>query len=242
MTFPSLTRKCIQTKTPGLLVYQNFLPQQSCKDLIAASLNLRAKIDGVRSLALSYRSHNHNVPGERHYKAVVVTDHFRKLNGEDFENYGDQNHTLTYFRDNHNIPFFVSDHLIAPICKLPVISQLALQGLLNWRFTFNTYSANAADGRKLAGFQFHKDIAVNGTITMIYSLGAQALFQIRDPHNHEDQETVNLEPNSLLLLTGKSRWDYEHGVIHSEAPGPVIAQGSSIRRISLVLGCKPLLI
>jgi alkylated DNA repair dioxygenase AlkB len=75
---------------------------------------------------------------------------------------------------------------------------------------------------------------------MIYSLGAKVLFQIRDPKNHADSEMLELLPNSLLLLTGKSRWNYEHSVIPTKMAGPAFALASSIHRISLVLGCKPL--
>lgn len=238
MAFTSSSRQLLKTKTPGLIVFEKFLAQKSCEELTHESLALRAKIDGARASALSYQSHQHNITGERHYKAVVVQDQFRNLNGEDFTDYGDQSHTLTYFRDNHNIPFFVSNHLIAPLCKLPVIAQIARQGLLNWRFTFNTYSNRHEDEKSLAGFPFHQDIAVNGLITMIYSLGAKATFQIRDPENHTDCESIELEPNSLLLLTGKARWDYEHSVIPSNTHSPSLGS-TRIRRISLVLGCKP---
>lgn len=241
MAFPT-SRILLKTKTPGLIAYENFLPQKNYGALITEAFSLRDKIDRARSSALSYRSLNHNIPGERHYKAVVIQDEFRTLKCEDFHDYGDRNHTLTYFRDNHNVPLFISTNLISPICKLPAITRLSAQGLLNWRFTFNTYASHPDDENTLAGFQFHKDIAVNGTITMIYSMGASTIFQIRDPQNHEDSEIIDLPSNSLLLLTGKSRWDYEHSVIPKKITGSSLGLLTAIRRISLVLGCMPIMV
>lgn len=213
-------------RTLPAIVVGNFLPQKSYEALSLASIDLREKIDRLRPTPLSLLSQTHPISGERPYRAVVIKDQFRTVHCADF---ADRFHTLTTFRDNHNIPYFVSNHLIAPLTKLPAISRLAQQGLLNWHCTFNTYSrSNNKDP-----FPFHQDIALNDVTTIIYNLGAQALYQVSDS---EKCETISLQPNSLLILSGKLRCDQSVAPegIHSD-----LLASTRIQRITFALGCTP---
>lgn len=213
-------------KLPGVVAVENFLTLKSYEALSLASIELREKIDRLRPPAQSILSQSHPISGERQLRAVSIKDQFRTVIGDDFT---DRHHTLTTFHDNHNIPFFVSNHLIAPLTKLPAISRLAQQGLLNWHCTFNTYSHSSVK----APFPFHRDIALNGVTTIIYNLGAQALFQISDSDN---SETIPLQPNSLLILSGKLRCD--QSVVPEGIHSDLLAS-TRIRRITFALGCTP---
>jgi len=58
----------------------------------------------------------------------------------------------------------------------------------------------------------------------------------------EASHSIQLTPGSLFLLSGESRWDWEHRVVPKtleEAESPAIIGNNSeeISRISLVLGC-----
>lgn len=88
-----------------------------------------------------------------------------------------------------------------------------------------------------AGFGWHKDIATNGDITSITTIFGSAVFQIR-PEGKDDCTTtcsIPLIPGSIVLLSGDSRWKWEHRILPSETS---TVQSQDVGRISLVLGCR----
>lgn len=179
----------------------------------------------------TYLSQQHNLKTDERYRHVHLEDESgAKINGQFFERYGDDGHQLTYFIGNQNLPKFIKDDLIPRIKALPEVS--AMGGKLNWNFTFNTYALKGND--TMAGFDFHKDIASNGEISLIYSLGEPAIFHIRHPQQRELMMQTRILSNSLILLSNEARWDYEHRVV----PVPVEYKIEGIRRISMVLGVK----
>ena len=90
-------------------------------------------------------------------------------------------------------------------------------------------------GAKQAGFDWHKDIATNGEITSITTIFGNATFQIRpeDKTSYSATYSLPLIPGSIVLLSGDSRWRWEHRVLSQET-----STADSIGRISMVLGCQ----
>ena len=109
-----------------------------------------------------------------------------------------------------------------------------------------------ADAMMRKGFLWHKDLEANGAATFILALGATGKLQfaadqdvdgmlskdeaVANDRVRPDQELpvvleLTLEPNSLLCLTGDSRWKRLHRV--APATGP----DAQSERLSLVFGC-----
>lgn len=236
------------TVPSGLYCYNNFLTESKKNILQEKAIELYQKIQMLHpQRASSIRlSKNHNLPNREYYKVISMVDEESKISAQHFEKYGDEGHTLTYFIGNAQIPKFIRAGLIARIATVPIVQEWiknkTIEEKVSWNFTFNTYSLTnqKGDDQMLAGFPFHKDIASNGEITAIYSMGAAAEFEIRNPEHHAQKVLFSLEDNSLVLLSGAARWHWEHRVL----PSPLNTSSSlskgekAIHRISLVLGVQ----
>lgn len=221
---------CSLSFPPGLLYIKDFLREDEIQSLLEESLTLKEKITKSRENAKSYESKGHNLPFERHYKLIHFEDIAnRKITGQSFINYGDNGHELCYFINNSNVPNFIHDKLIKKVSSIEHIKTLSENNAfpLNWRFTFNTYSEQ--NSGKRGGFGWHKDIDVNGEITSITSIVGKGTFEIRESPSDINPLSIDLIPGSILLLSGASRWEWEHRVIPETC--------GSQDRISLVLGC-----
>lgn len=230
-----LLSKGMPPPIPGLICQPNFLDQNTLKSLHTQALDLHDKICTHREGATAHKSQGHNLPFERHYKLLHFEDiPERKINAQSFVDYGSPGHELTYFIDNQNVPSFIHENLVTRIKQMEPLQILAsqLKRFLNWRFTFNVYKES---GAKQAGFDWHKDIATNGEITSITTLFGTATFQIRpeDKTSYSATYSIPLTPGSIVLLSGDSRWKWEHRVLPKDS-----ALENKIGRISLVLGCK----
>lgn len=230
-----LLSKGIPPPIPGLVYQPKFLAENVRQSLYTQALRLNDKICIHREGPSFYKSHGHNLPFERHYRLLNFEDiPGRKINTQNFVDYGSPGHELTYFINNQNIPSFIHDELISRINKMESVQALASQTEtpLNWRFAFNVYKEG---GAKQAGFDWHKDITTNGEITSITTIFGNATFQIRpeDKSSYSATYSLPLTPGSIVLLSGDSRWKWEHRVLSQE---PSLTD--SIGRISLVLGCR----
>lgn len=230
-----LLSKGIPPPIPGLVYQPNFLAENVRQSLYTQALRLHDKIYTHREGAPTHKSQGHNLPFERHYRLLYFEDTpGRKINAQNFVDYGSPGHELTYFINNQNIPSFIHEELINRISQMEPVQALASQTEtpLNWRFTFNVYKEQ---GAKQAGFDWHKDIATNGEITSITTIFGNATFQIRpeDKTSYSATYSLPLTPGSIVLLSGDSRWRWEHRVLAQET-----STADSIGRISLVLGCR----
>lgn len=59
---------------------------------------------------------------------------------------------------------------------------------------------------------FHVDSKESGEVIVILSLGSDASMILRNVKNKNDMQIVELPKNSLLLLQGAARWDYQHSI------------------------------
>ena len=230
-----LLSKGIPPPIPGLVYQPKFLAENVQRSLYAQALRLHDKICIHREGASFHKSQGHNLPFESHYRLLYFEDTpGRKINAQNFVDYGSPGHELTYFINNQNIPSSIHEELISRISQMEPVQALASQAKtpLNWRFTFNVYKDQ---GTKQAGFDWHKDIATNGEITSITTIFGNATFQIRpeDKSSYSATYSLPLTPGSIVLLSGDSRWKWEHRVLSQE---PSLTDG--IGRISLVLGCR----
>ena len=213
----------------------SFLSENARQSLYNQALRLHDKICTHREGATFYKSQQHNLPFERHYRLLHFDDiPGRKINAQNFVDYGGRGHELTYFINNENIPSFVHRELISHISRMEPVQNLAAKKStpLNWRFTFNVYKEQDA---KQAGFGWHKDIAANGDITSITSIIGNATFQIRPEGQSSCSSTysLTLTPGSIVLMSGDFRWKWEHRILPQET-----STTDGIGRISLVLGCR----
>jgi alkylated DNA repair dioxygenase AlkB len=230
-----LLSKGIPPPIPGLVYQPDFLTKNTQQSLYAQAIQLHDKISTHREGAPVYKSQGHNLPFERHYKLLYFEDMpRRKINAQNFGDYGSPGHELTYFINNQNIPDFIHKELITRIRQMAPVQTLASQSEtpLNWRFTFNVYKE---EGAKQAGFDWHKDIGTNGEITSITTIFGNATFEIRpeDKTSYSATYSLPLTSGSIVLLSGDSRWKWEHRVLSQETSAI-----SGIGRISLVLGCR----
>lgn len=241
----------------GLKVFHNFLGTSYKNEIQEKSVDLFQKIlsnlhSAPGQQATTYLSQQHNLKTKEYYWLVKIANE-NELNskpgiqsnvyGQHFKKYGEEGHTLTYFIGNQNLPEFIRTGLVNRVLEIPEVNELSEDSPLplDWNFTFNTYAMAKDESSKLPGFDFHKDIPSNGAITMIYSIGARSEFQIRHPEKPSEAHAISLDSDSLILLSGPARWDYEHRVVpvKIEKNCPLIEiQNEAIMRISLVLGCS----
>ncbi len=226
----------ISRAIPGLHVFHSFLKNDKVVQEKAINLQkaiLQSSSMGSLQSDRTYLSRYHNLKSSEQYSLVTVADESgHKITALYFKKYGEEGHHLTYFIGNNNIPGFIRNDLITRVSRIPQVS--ALGDRLNWNFTLNTY---AVAGERMAGFDYHKDVASNGEISLIYSLGAPSVFQIRHPEQKHLFKSMTLHPNMLIVLSQEARWDYEHRVVpvKVEHHSPL---ANAIGRISLVLGCS----
>lgn len=221
---------------PGLIYQPDFLNKETLQLLREQTLELHDKICVHREGASEYQSQGHNLPFERHYRLLFFEDTpGKKINAQNFVDYGGTGHELTYFIGNHNIPSFIHENLISRISQMEPVQALSSkkESPLNWRFTFNVYNKENA---QQAGFDWHKDIATNGDITSITTIFGNATFQICPEESTDDAEvhSFSLTPGSFVGLTGDSRWKWKHRVLSQE----ISSLSDRIGRISCVLGCR----
>lgn len=187
----------------------------------------------------------HNLKQEREFLPLYVTDPIDKRSRrrcEHFKEYGNDHHSLTYFRGNQNIPRAI-DPILDELRALDVIRAVSKDDTnsrrgdelgLEWKLTLNLYKARTDDGGG-ALFPWHTDLPANGEITAIVTLLAPAILEFA-PYSDlsaADRPTrIVAEPGSLMLLSGAARWKWVHRAVpHPDAIGK--------ERISLVLGCAP---
>jgi len=244
------------TKIPGLKFIPNFVNLQTQKDLLKESLDIHAVVvenaKGKQSKKVqSYLSKQHNLSSDEHYKLLHLSfpDNVN-LDCQYFEEYGEDGHQLIYFIQNKNIPQFIKSKLISEMEKLDEVKNVQemkakkspnSQGL-NWNFTFNVYGKRNTNPNLIAGFPFHIDVASNGEVTAIFTLISGATLEMRKKGEIEASHSIQLTPGSLFLLSGESRWDWEHRVVpktleESEGLAVTGKNNEEISRISLVLGC-----
>ena len=226
----------------GLYFFENFFSKEDCENLINGAVEnnkqLEDSIDQHTKLFSAnipqpefVTSERHNLSTEEKYTSVKVIESIDKtLSCEYFPTYGEQGHSLAYFRGNQNIPNYVNT-IIPTIEK--VIDELNINQrstALQWRLTMNFYKHTKG---VVAGFPFHVDIPANGTSTMILNIHNKAVFQIK---KDDVTKEIELPIGSLLILSGESRYEWKHRVLPSTIDSTQINE--DIQRISLVLGYK----
>lgn len=247
------------TKIPGLKFIPNFVNNETQKTLLLESLSLQRAITenakGKQSKKTqTYLSKQHNLKSDEHYKLLHLS--YPKdltLDCQHFEQYGEDGHQLTYFIGNQNIPSFIRSKLINEMEQLDEVKAVKEEkfqkasrdhkqmGELNWNFTFNIYGQQNENPNLVAGFPFHIDVASNGQVTAIFTLMSNATLEMRKKGETEASHSIQLTPGSLFLLSGESRWEWEHRVLPKNLQENNDSEDEhcphDISRISLVLGC-----
>ena len=234
-------------EVPGLYLLPEFFAAKTCETITRQSLKLFHKLEQATPEAHGQnvsipqpeliKSENHNLPSEEKFLRLEIDDdQDRKLSCEYFPTYGERGHALGYFRGNRNLPSFISEGCLPRIRNLVEQYQLAnREGNLIWRLTANFYKSTPAG---VAGFPFHVDIPANGIVTMILNIQREATFQIAKENTlHE----LRLPVGALLILSGESRYEWQHRVLpeHSLTPNNSDdASSGTVKRVSLVLGFK----
>jgi alkylated DNA repair dioxygenase AlkB len=249
MTLPALLHKPFCTSVtalhsiPGLVLRYDFLKNKQNEEIQKKAMELHQKIISQQNtpfiqLKKPFLSKNHNLKSNKSYYNIQFNDESNtKKSCQHFKAYNENGHTLTYFIGQKNIPNFIQEQLISRILDIPEVSNLKGAREGDWNFTFNTYASDQS--AKVPGFGYHKDIAFNGTITLIYSIGQQSIFNIRHPQEPDRVTSLPLVNNSLVLLSDTARWDYEHCVVPVAVDKETPQLGHQIRRMSLVLGVHP---
>ncbi len=226
---------------PGLFVYPNYFTPSQSAEIVAQTLRLYQRLEeqaatsnGLEKAHIPQpefvRSAKHNLASEEYYTRVVLEEvGGRKLSCEYFPKYGEEGHSLAYFRGNPNLPDYIANELVGTIRQsLEGIGLIPPEKELLWKLTVNFYKSV---GGVIAGFPFHVDIPANGVVTMILNVQREALFQIAKDEHLTD---ITLPVGSLLVLSGESRYQWKHRVLPSQAPESSIA--GEVERVSLVLG------
>lgn len=237
---PPSSQKRLFDNIPGLIVYYDYLSHSECASLIERSLTLfkqledeSAKTHQLKTADIPQpefvRSSKHNLASEEFYTSLTLNEvSQRSIHCEYFQKYGENGHSLCYFRGNTNLPDFIHSNLLLSITSTMQDAGLTTNKEPIWKLTMNFYKNL---GGVVAGFPFHVDIPANGVVTMILNIQREVLFQIAKDETIID---VNLPVGSLLVLSGESRYKWKHRVL------PMTSNNAStkgdIERISLVLG------
>lgn len=222
-------------RLPGLALRPEFVTAAEATQLWQQALAVLAQVQrqsGTRKTAVSPL---HNLQHEKkEFEAVTIErEDGSPIQGEYFAQYGTRGTSLAYFRGRHNLPRFIASFIDTRIAPLPETQAVARQvgkavPDLTWRWTFNHYAV--VPQREPVLFPFHKDIAVNGRISCILTLGSPALFEMAtDEKEPRLVEAVTLKPRSLVVLADESRWNFVHRVVAAPQTG---------ERISFVFGCQ----
>lgn len=206
--------------------------------------------------AKTYLSQQHNLDSQEFYQNCTITDvGFKEKTGQHFKKYGEDGHTLTYFIGNQNIPYYIGNSLIPLIEELEEVKALKTEQAkenpptLGWRLTLNTYSESKELPNIRPGFPFHTDTPTNGRITSIVTLISPAIIEMKRKEGKLPSYSLVLKPGSLLLLSGESRWNWQHRVLPENIEPAVNTYRADIitrefevyrkiKRVSLVLGCQ----
>lgn len=166
---------------------------------------------------------------EKFIRLNITDTNEKELNSEYFPHYGEEGHTLAYFRGIENIPLFTKN--ILPDVKLLIDkNNIGINNTKDsWRLAMNFYENISG---VVSGFPFHVDIPANGVVTMIMNIHRAAMFQIT---NGSDIFDIRLPIGALLLLSGESRYKWKHRILPSKSESNT---PNSIERVSLVLGVK----
>lgn len=221
---------------PGLLFFSEFFDRAVSESLADAARRLMDRLDADRLACGRAALRTPIVPmedaahSEESFWQFPVDQPDSKC--EFFPRYGEEGHSLAYFRGELNLPEFVSKGVLPSIRDVMVREQpgcdgnpLTADSEIRWRFTINRYQTTKG---KLPGFPFHTDMESNGDVTMILNVQREAVFEITDGVRVVRFE---LPVGSLLILSGESRWQWKHRVTGS-------TEVDSTERISLVLGCR----
>jgi hypothetical protein len=228
---------------PGLFVFPSYFSAEQSAELVQETLKLHAQLEqalsGTARTEKAFipqpefvRSAQHNLTSEELYAPLVLEQPGgRPLHCEYFPRYGEEGHSLGYFRGNANLPGFLSRQFLDQVQRNMVELGLAQPGQpLAWRLTMNVYRNI---GGTVAGFPFHVDIPANGVVTMILNVQREVRFQIA---RGDLLRELSLPVGALLVLSGESRYQWKHRVLpmashHTDAAGQV-------ERVSLVLGFR----
>lgn len=225
----------------GLYFFENFFSKEDCQNLINGAIENNKQLENnvnqdTKLLSANIpqpefvTSENQNLSTEEKYTSVKLVESNKTLLCEYFPTYGEDGHSLAYFRGNKNIPNYVKS-IISSIEN--VIDELNINQSttpLQWRLTLNFYKHVE---NVVAGFPFHVDIPANGVSTMILNIHNKAVFQIK---KDDVTKEIELPIGSLLILSGESRYEWKHRVLPSTID--VVENTQDIQRISLVLGYK----
>lgn len=257
---------------PGLYKVNNFISEKEHDRYLVSLKDIHEQIDDfIKNSPKDLQiSQYHNLTSQESFQKVKVDQDGKPIYVEVFEKYGEEGHMLVYCK-NSNIPPFISNELYDKFNQ-DLLKQIVLQNVKNpnsidWRITLNYYTPiENGDSKQYSGFPFHRDIASNGNLTAILSLGDYGLLHFKESsveyegfsprkNNYEttsllnenpqsndaDQvKTILVEPNSLIIMTGPSRWNYLHRVVPTghefEFENQIYKR--SHQRLSIVLGCK----
>ena len=249
--YRSFSRLVDTLKVPGLHLFENFLGTQQSSELAELSLAFFSQLQqsaGDSQRARTHLSKQHNLSTREEFETISLNDGDVAIEGELFRSYGDTAHQLGYFRGTKNIPEWLWQQLVTKVRKVEAVQQLGSQH--NWKFTWNAYRC-AQSSEQPTGFPWHVDIPGNGDITSIYTLGQSARISLRNTKDKSQMVSHMLPSDSLVLLSGEARWEWEHMVELLE-PGELASpslmdlelcaklQDVGLKRIALVLGARNL--
>ncbi|KAL9658404.1 hypothetical protein ABK040_015723 [Willaertia magna] len=269
---------------PGIYKVDNFITTQEHDDFCTQLRNIQSQIDDyIKNYDPSkkdiYISQHHNLTSQESFQKVKVTNPTSTKNQienyqehiyvEVFEKYGEEGHVLVYCR-NKNIPqFIINDIIEKKMLQNDKVREIINQNVRNqqnidWKITLNYYNPIERNNLvEYAGFPFHRDIASNGNITGILTLGSPGLIEFKRTeveydgfkpkeeqskeknYNSHEGDCSNiyrtlLDVNSLLILSGESRWNYLHRVVPTakefEFEGKIYKREQP--RMTIVFGCK----
>lgn len=246
---------------PGLRLIPKFLYRMEQARVLDQALKVFHDVttvakDAKKVPAKTYLSQQHNLDSHEFYQNCTITDvGFKEKTGQHFKKYGEDGHTLTYFIGNQNIPYYIGISLIPLIEELEEVKALKAEHAkekdptLGWRLTLNTYSESEEQPGFRPGFPFHIDTPTNGRITSIVTLISPARIEMKKKEENLPSYSLVLKPGSLLLLSGESRWNWQHRVLQeniepatnryrADIITPEFEVYRKIKRVSLVLGCQ----
>jgi alkylated DNA repair dioxygenase AlkB len=221
---------------PGLLHIPAFFNNVECKALSRSSFHMiRQARQAAGKIPMSEEKPipNPNFPSPRIYKQVALAQESgHTIHGQYFDDrYSSKGHDLVYFITNSNVPDYFASYqkrllsLLVQHQLMPAVPELHEE--IRWKAVINAYEPNPLQPPE---FAWHIDVAINGEVTAILSLGEDAVLNMRPPPFDEDPSSWYsqvLKDGSLIVLSGDARWKWQHRVV---APTGM--------RYSLVLGAK----
>lgn len=226
----------VNTDVPGLLFFPEFLEPSAALALTDGAREWMERLERERQAAEgpAMRIPIVQMQTAAHSEELFWQFPVDQAGGkcEFFPRYGEEGHSLAYFRGQRNLPKFVAKDVLPSILDVMIREQSGVDGEpltaesdIGWRFTINRYQTSNG---KLPGFPFHTDVETNGDVTMILNVQREAVFEITD---NVRSVRMELPVGSLLILSGESRWQWQHRVKDS-------IEDEATERISLVLGCR----